>query len=117
MEYFEHMPTTHSYTAVICSGKALVVAGGEGEEDAVQTTVEVMNTDTQQWSTASSLPHPLSQASATISGDRVYLVGGRDEQGSLTESVFTCSLNILLQRQDVEAKTQSLYHQMKNTPN
>ena len=60
VEYFERMPTKRSYTAVVCGKKALVVAGGEGKKDAVRTTVEVMNTDTQQWSTASSLPHPLS---------------------------------------------------------
>ena len=96
-EHFPPMPTKRSYTAVACSGKALVVAGGEKEGDTVLTTVEVMDTDTLQWSTASSLPHPLTQSSATVCGDRAYVVGGRDKQGSLTESVFTRSLNILLQ--------------------
>ena len=91
-EHFLPMPTKRSYTSVVCSGKALVVTGGEGDEDTALTTVEVMDTETPQWSTASSLLHPLTQASATIFGDSVYLVGGRDKQGIMTKSVFTPSL-------------------------
>ena len=106
-EHFPPMLTKRSYTAVVCSGKALVVTGGEGDGDTALTTVEVMDTETLQWSTASSLPHPLTQASATIFGDSVYLVGGRDEQGIMTKSVFTCSLNILLQSQTMEPKTKT----------
>ena len=60
VEHFPPMPTKRELTAAVCSGKALVVAGGEGEEYTKLTTVEVMDTDTLQWSTASSLLHPLS---------------------------------------------------------
>ena len=83
-------------TVTVSTGKALVVAGGYGEEYATLATVEVMDTDTLQWSTASSLPHPLSDATATVCGDRVYLGGGWDEHGYSTKSVFTCSLSALL---------------------
>ena len=77
VEHFPPMPTRRVFTAVVCSGKALVVAGGKGEGYTRLTTVEVMNTDTLQWSTASSLPHPFSDATATVCGDRlVYLAGG-----------------------------------------
>ena len=103
VEHFPPMPTKRVFSAVICSGKALVVAGGKGESYTRLTTVEVMDTDTLQWSTASSLPYPFSDATATICGDRVYLVGGWDQHG-LTKSVFTCSLSALLQSQTVEAK-------------
>ena len=44
VEYFLPMPTKRARTAVVCSGKALVVAGGK--DYATLTTVEVMNTDT-----------------------------------------------------------------------
>ena len=64
VELFPPMPTKHYLTSVVCGGKALVVAGGEGEGYTVLATVEVMNTDTRQWSTASSLPHPLTNATA-----------------------------------------------------
>ena len=63
------MPTKREYTAVVCGRKALTVAGGKGEWWAKLTTVEVMDTDTLQWSTVSSLPHPVNNASATVFGD------------------------------------------------
>ena len=105
VQRFPPMPTQRKYTAVVSNGKALVVAGGKGEGEGymyiVLATVEVMDTDTLQWSTASSLPHPLTDATITICGDRVYLVGGDDGRGLInyTKSVFTCSLSALLQSQ------------------
>ena len=56
---FPPMPTKRWLTAVVCSGRSLVVAGGWGEGDKRLSTVEVMDTKTLQWSTASSLPQPL----------------------------------------------------------
>ena len=88
-ERFPPMPTKRKLTAIACSGKTLVVAGGVNQS-AMLTTVEVMNTDTQQWSRASSLPYPLHNASATICEDRVYL------EGKNGLAVFTCSLSALL---------------------
>jgi len=98
-ELFPPMPTKRKLTAVVCTEKALVVAGGEGEGKARLATVEVMDTDTLQWSTVSSLPQPLYQASATVCGDRVYLVGGYRWDNQSTKSVFTCLLSDLLQSQ------------------
>ena len=94
VEHFPRMPTKRALTAVVCSGKALVVAGGEGEGFTVLTTVEVMDTDTLNWSTASNLPHPLSAAVATVCRDGVYLVAGRHQRRT-AESVLTCSLSDL----------------------
>ena len=93
VEHFPRMPTKRKLTAVVCSGKTLVVAGGEQWGPLWATslaTVEVMDTDTLQWSTASGLPQPLDSATATVCGDRVYLLGGWGKQ-----SVFTCSLSAL----------------------
>ena len=98
VEHFPPMPTKRDLAAVVCSGKVLVVAGGVQEDGTKLTTVEVMNTDTLEWSTASSLPHALYAASATVCGDCIYLVGGCG-QHSWTTSVFTCSLSALLQSQ------------------
>ena len=95
---FPHMPTQRALTAAVCSGKALVVAGGWREGDRL-TTVDEMDTDTLQWSSASSLPHGLSDASATICGDSLYLVAGIVEHGHSTKTVLTCSLSALLQSQ------------------
>ena len=95
---FQPMPTKRCLTAAVCSAKSLIVAGGTTAAGKLRdnlATVEVMNTETCQWITASSLPHPFALASATISGDRLYMLGGNDTNDS-TKSVFTCSLPDLL---------------------
>ena len=116
------MPTKRQSTAVVCSGRFLVVAGGEGGREDKLSTVEVMDTETLQWSTASSLPHPLYQATATLSGDRVYMLGGFSESGP-SKSVFTCSLATLLQScqpQSLGPRQRSggskVWHQLADTP-
>ena len=101
VEHFPRMPTKRELPGVVCSGNVLVVAGGEGEGRTRLTTVEVMDTDTLQWSIASSLPHRLSGASATLCGGRVYIAAGWGQPGYSTTSVFSCSLSALLQSQIV----------------
>ena len=102
-KHFPPMPTKRCETAVVCSGRSLVVAGGwggtgrgYGDFRTRMNRVEVMDTETLQWFTASSLPHALTRASATICGETLYMLGGWDQSGP-TKSVFTCSLSALLQ--------------------
>ena len=122
VEHFPPMPTKRKLTAAVCTGKALVVAGGEeGSFTTVWSTrVEVMNTKSLKWSKASRLPHPLSDASASACGDSVYIVGGRDQHGS-TNSVFACSLSTLLQSETMRTKmkmagNQQVWHTVTDLP-
>ena len=94
---FPPMPTKRWLTAVVCNGWYLAVAGGVGERGNSLKTVEVMDTETLQWSTASNLPHSLYSTSATLCGDQVHILGGRDWNHAPSKSVFTCSLVSLLQ--------------------
>ena len=88
-EEFPPMPTKRRGSTALCTGTALVVAGGRKNDLFVIQTVEVLNTETLQWSTAADLPQPLSSASAAVCGDRVYI---------LAEScVYTCSIITLIQ--------------------
>ena len=97
-EKFPPMPTKRWVTFTLCNGWSLVVTGGVGREGRKKlTTVEVMNTETLQWSTASNLPLPLFRSSLTLCGDQVYMLGGWDQDGGKSKSVFTCSLAALLQ--------------------
>ena len=94
---FPPMPTKRSWTTVVCIGTTLIVAGGWGG-DGILSTVEVMDTETQQWSTAADLPQPMYCTSATVCGDQFYMLGGfSDNHGAHTKSVFTCSVSTLLQ--------------------
>ena len=74
VENFPPMPTKRRATATVCSGKSLVVAGGY-ENTSDLNVVEVMDTVTSLWSTASSLPFATAYASATVCQNRIYLLG------------------------------------------
>ena len=120
------MPTKRWVTVAMYSGSSLVVAGGSTGYKKL-STVEVMDTKTLQWSTASSLPHPLCEAQATLCGDQVYMLGGFDQNDKQSNSVFTCSLAALVQSCQTQSlgerlKTLSLtgrpkvWHQLADTP-
>ena len=106
---FPPMPTKRRLTAAVCSGRSLVVAGGVGEGNKDLSTVEVMDTETLQWSRTSRLPQPLREATATLCGDQVYMLGGFDQNDKQSKSVFTCSLAALLQ----SCQPQSLVARLK----
>ena len=120
--WFPPMPSKRWLTVAVCSGRSLVVAGGS-TGDKKLSTVEVMDTKTLQWSTASSLPHPLYQGSATLCGEQVYMLGGFDQNEKPSKSVFTCSLAALLQScqpQSLGARLKTLspkmWDQLADTP-
>ncbi len=116
-EHFPPMTTKREWTTVVCSGKHLVVMGGRVPKPL--TTVEVLNTETRQWLTASSLPFSFSSASATIIGGNIYLVGGHDRSDIVVTSVLTCSLTALLQSCQPHLPTSRsppLWHQVADTP-
>ena len=95
VERFPPMPTRRNGTAAVCNGKSLVMAGGLGRDHKLLHTVEVMDTETLQWSTASSLPFALRYASAAICQDRFYLLGY--DRSSEPRSVLACSMADLQQ--------------------
>ena len=107
-EQFPPMPTKRWLTIAVCSDRSLVVAGGSTGYKFL-STVEVMDTETLQWSTASSLPHTLHQATATLCGDQIYILGGFNQANKYSKSVFTCSLASLL----MSCQPQSLLARLK----
>ena len=124
---FPPMPTKHWLTSALCSGRSLIVAGGVGEGDKRLSVVEVMDTETLQWSTTSSLPHTLCGELPTICGDQVYMMGGFDQSAKYTNSLFTCSLAVLLQSCQPQslgtqmntlslASRPKVWHQLADTP-
>ena len=91
------MPTKRYWTAAVCSGRSLIVAGGRAGHNKL-STVEVLDTDTRQWSIASALTHPFYLATISICGERLYMLGGTDQTGYPgTRSVLSCSVPELLQ--------------------
>ena len=100
LEQLPPMTYCHNSPAVATTNTSLIVAGGWGIVlRKKKTEVEVMDTQTLQWSTVASLPLPLSAATATICGDRLYLGGGVSSDRVATKSVLECEVNDLLQSQ------------------
>ena len=107
------MPTKRYDTAAMCSGHSLIVAGGNKDGSNRLATVEVLDTDARQWSIASSLTRPLTEATISICGGRLYMLGGRDQTGYLgTHSVLSCSIPELLQ----SCQTQPLAGKLRTAP-
>ena len=85
-EEFPPMLTKRQGTTALCTGAALIVAGGRDRNMSTLQTVEVLNTGTLQWSTAADLPQPLTFAPATVCGDHVHILG--------EFNMYTCSKSI-----------------------
>ena len=97
LEQLPPMTYCRNNSAVATTNTSLIVAGGWGAFDK-KTEVEVIDTQTLQWSTVASLPLLLSHATATIFGDRLYLGGSFSSDGP-TKLVLECEVKDLLQSQ------------------
>ena len=106
------MPTKRYFTAAVFSGHSLIVAGGNEDGSNRLATVEVLDTDTRQWSISSSLTHPLTEATISMCGEKLYMLGGYDQTGRETLSVLSCSIPELLQ----SCQTQPLAGKLRTTP-
>ena len=110
-EVFPAMPTKRRGTTAVTSKQYLIVAGGIIGILSEVNIVEVMNTKSLVWSRVASLPHPYFRASGTICGDRLYMLGGWDDEDR-TKSVLTCSLTELLR----SSSSSSIWHRVADAP-
>ena len=94
-EIFPPMPTARHGTACITTGRTLVVAGGYVWPGDFLNTVEVMNINSKEWSTACPLPQRHVLVSGTVCGDTIYIAAGYNGPFPLN-SVFYCSIHDLL---------------------
>ena len=100
-EEFPPMPTERYGACALCTNKTLIVAGGVRPSPIIigaVATTEVLNTATLQWSTAVDLPQPMFCGSLLqVNDDCIYVLGAYDDDINPIKSVYTCSLNTLLQ--------------------
>ena len=109
-EIFPPMPTPRMSAACVTTEQALVVAGGY--VGGTLATVEVMNLNSEQWTTVSPLPQNRRALSVTVCGDTLYLAGGFIDLSTPSKSVFACSLPDLLT--SLQLKIQQAYPQSQN---
>ena len=121
MTVYPPMPTRRYLTTALWSTEetALVVAGGVGEENRVLTIVELMHRENGQWSTAASLPLPLTRCSVTLLDERIYLLGGLTVNES-SRRVLSCSLRRLLDsasnRGDTSRRARNVWNTLADLP-
>ena len=92
-EEFPPMPTKRYNSTALCTGTALIVAGGVSKYYSSPQIVEVMNTETLQWSTAAHLPQPVSCVLGAVCGDHVYILSLE----SHSKSMYTSPVSALTQ--------------------
>ena len=108
VEHFPWMPTSRSDLVAVCRGTSLIAAGGLGGGRRLRT-VEVMDTESLQWTLVNPLPHPMCLPSIAVSQEKVYLLGGYDQNRRQTLSVFTCST---LPTQPLDAQLEKTANQL-----
>ena len=101
---FPSMPTKRYGVAALFAGIALTVAGGVGEDESVLTVIEVLNTESNQWSVAANLLNPLVNSLVAVCDGQVYMVGGEDAKLEPTRSVYTCEITALLESVNSRSK-------------
>ena len=87
------MPTKRYGSTALCTGTALIAAGGKNEGRILLKTVEVMNTETFQWSSAADLPQPLCCVPGAVHGDHVYILSLESD----SKSMYTCTVCTLIE--------------------
>ena len=97
-KWTRHYPPMMSgrYNSAIVSTDRMVIVAGGYTRPIVVSTVEILDTEDKQWYLATSLPTPLSEASATIYNDHLFVVGGWTLDKRPNKSVFSCLLSDLV---------------------
>ena len=95
-EEYPPLPNKRYGVTALCTAMSLIVVGGSNDDGRPLKSIEVMNTETQQWYAAVDLPESLSWPLATICGDRL---GGLNKDFKCTSVMYSSSLTALLKSQ------------------
>ena len=77
VEEYPLMKYARSSPAVVstCDGEYVIVMGGDGEGDPSTTTVQLFQVRSRRWYALTDIPKNLPCPTATICGDKVYVIG------------------------------------------
>ncbi|XP_065917368.1 serine/threonine-protein kinase WNK-like isoform X2 [Dysidea avara] len=73
----------------------LIVAGGKDEQYRRLLSTEVFNSTTRQWCTTDVLPLPYYRLQSVILDNVIHLLGGSDQDGNASSTVFSAPLDTL----------------------
>ena len=111
------MPTKRSRPCIIHCNNFMLVAGGlASDEETALDTIDVFNTDTFQWITASALkvPIPLLSARASISNGYAYITRSGTSLKSFTDVAYKVPMDEILHA--IQKNENVEWIQVQNTP-
>ena len=106
---YPRMPTHRALPAVATYNHWLVVAGGWN--DINLDTVELLNTDSQQWLSTTQLPLKCCNMTTTIVEDHLYLLGG-----TLSNQVLSIHLPTITAQSPNITKSSAQWHNLPPAP-
>ena len=103
---------SHKTHLIACGG---ITSWTSDEQYTCTTTVEILNSETGQWSTLAPLPFTLRGMSTAISNGRCYLIGGADREG-LTRRACSAPLPLLVESASQPSPTSAVWEVLPNCP-
>ena len=118
------MPTARFHPSVFTHNTHLIACGGVTSWTSLQqftctSTVEVLSSETGQWSTLAPLPFPLRLMSTVISNGRCYLIGGSRQEGEHqkeTKRAYSAPLPLLMESSSHPSPSSAVWEVLPNCP-
>ena len=100
-DYSKMLTSRYRATAVGYHSMLIVVGGGTKVENewTVASTTELLDTTDGRWYSCSNLPSPHVHLQAAVMNNKLYLLGGFNEDNKLSSQVFVASLDTLSSHQ------------------
>ena len=114
------MPTARFYPSIFTHNTHLIACGGVTSWTSLQqhtctSTVEVLSSETGQWSTLAPLPFTLRVMSTAISNGRCYLIGGADQKG-IHHTACSAPLPLLMESASEPSSSSAVWEVLPTCP-
>ena len=96
---FTKMTTARSKATAKGHQGMLIITGGVDDKDKISSSSELFDSKNGQWYRCSDLPQPHTWLQSVIVDNILYLLGGRNEHGNNSPTVFTSPLDTLSKHQ------------------
>lgn len=85
-----NIPANKNGAAVECYGDCIYIIGGygntvNGSAKEFLNTVDIYNISTNQWTSGAEMPTAIERMGSALMGDSIYIFGGRNKNGSVSE--------------------------------
>ena len=95
LKNYVNMITAKSVCTAASHQGVLIITGGKDDKGIKLSSTEVFDSSTEQWYTCSDLPQPHYWLHPVIVDNTLYLLGGIDQDGKPSPSVFAAPLDTL----------------------